>query len=287
MKKITAVLLAILFMFTLAACGESDYDKDTTFGGANQEEAYNNEKETRKNSSGSDSYDTVNITADIGALTVVSGEKFSFEVRNINQNWLETEKTDDTFTVKYSPSVAGETFSGGGTTHELLLTLPEEGFPKELNITIGAGVLTVTDAVCGDLSIHQGAGAVNINGISAYDGKLYCGAGKFSADNVSFTNSLDVTGGMGYAVIKGSLGDTVNISGGIGAMRFDSMGSRDEYTVTANSPLRPLFVNGSAYGNDGSWQTVEGDGASTTEAGSEKTITVSGGIGRIDINFAQ
>lgn len=285
MKKFIAILLAVLFVFALAGCGENDSDTASSSKKNDGQKTQSSETvdETKKNSSSSDSYETINITADIGALTVISGEEFSFEVRNINQNWLETEKTEDTFTVKYSPSVAGETFSGGGTTHELLLTIPEDGFPKELNITIGAGVLNVTNAVCGNLSVHQGAGAVSINGISASTGKLYCGAGKFSAENVSFTKSLDVTGGMGYSVIKGNLGDTVNVTGGIGAMRLDSTGSREEYTVTANSPLRPLFVNGSAYGNDGSWQTVEGENAPA--ANGDKTITVSGGIGRIDINF--
>lgn len=264
MKKFLALICAAALIFTFAGCGgekdTSDADKKEN---SQQTEKYENK-----------GYDTIEITADVGAVTIASGDEFSLKTRNINEDWLKIEEEGKSYKVTYSPDVS-ESLQGGGSTHELVITIPEEDCPKEMIITMGAGYLKADGLKCEKIRINQSAGAVKINGLTADSGDLRCGAGYFNAENINIKDKLDITGGMGYSDIKGVFGDNVTINGGVGAMRLDVEGSRDDYNILSNAPTRVLYVDNSVYNS-----------TQQEENSSKGTITVEGGIGRIGINFA-
>lgn len=268
MKKVLALICGIVLIFTLAGCGDSSGEKEGDSSALNTSE--NSEQTEKQKNKG---YDTIEITADVGAVTITTGTEFSLKTRNINEDWLKTEEEGKSYKVTYSPDVSNAS-QVGGSTHELLITIPEEDCPEEIVITMGAGYLKATDLKCENIRINQSAGAVKINGLTADKGDFRCGAGYFNVENLQIKDALDITGGMGYCDIAGGFGNNITVNGGVGAMRLDVDSSRDDYAIKANTPTRVLYVDHAVY-----------NATEETENSSKGVITVDGGIGRIDVNF--
>lgn len=269
MKKVLALICGVILILTLAGCGDSSSVKESDSSAVNTNE--NSEQTEKQENKG---YDTIEITADVGAVTITTGAEFSLKTRNINQSWLKTEEEGKSYKVTYSPDVDGSS-QVGGSTHELLITIPEDDCPEEIIITMGAGYLKANDLKCENIRINQSAGAVRINGLAADNGDFRCGAGYFNVENLQIKDALDITGGMGYSDIVGEFGKNVTVNGGVGAMRLDVTGSRDDYAISANTPTRVLYVD-----------HVMFDSSEQVNDSSKGVITVDGGIGRIDVNFA-
>lgn len=270
MKKVLALICGVILIFTLAGCGDNASGEEGNSSSVNTNE---NVQQTEKHKN--KGYDSIEITADVGAVTITTGDEFSLRTRNINEAWLKTEEDGKkSYKVTYSPDVSTSS-QAGGSTHELILTIPEDDCPEEIIITMGAGYLKANGLKCENIRINQSAGAVKINGLTADTGDFRCGAGYFNVENLKIEDKLDITGGMGYCDVSGEFGEDITINGGVGAMRLDMAGSRDDYAITANTPTRVLYVDHSVY------NSTDEDTDS-----SKGKITVDGGIGRIDINFA-
>lgn len=271
MKKVLALICGVILIFSFAGCGDSSDIKEGDSAAVNTNES-SQQTEKHKNKG----YDIIEITTDVGAVTITTGDEFSLRTNNINEAWLKTEEDGKkSYKLTYSPKVAGSAQTIGGSTHELFLTIPEDDCPKEIIITMGAGYLKADGIKCENIRINQSAGAVRINSLTADAGDFRCGAGYFNVENLKIEDKLDITGGMGYCDINGEFGENVTVNGGVGAMRLDMAGSRNDYSIKANTPTRVLYVNHALYNSSGE----DNDSA-------KGLITVDGGIGRIDINFA-
>ena len=267
MKKVIAVLLALMLLLTFAGCGDSSGVKESDSSDVNiGEKTEQTEKQENKG------YNSIEITADVGAVKIRTAEEFSLKTRNINESWLKIEEEGKSYKLTYSPDVS-DSSTVGGSTHELILYIPEDDCPEEIIITMGAGYLEADDLTCESIRINQSAGAVRVSGLTADKGDFRCGAGYFNVENLKIKDTLDITGGMGYSDIAGDFGKNVTVNGGVGAMRLDFDGSRDDYAISANTPTRVLYVDHALYST------------SDEDDSSEGVITVDGGIGRIDINF--
>lgn len=294
MKKIIALILSLIMLFAFAGCGKDDAEQAESDTFYSEETENKIEIETLSESepdSEAQPYEEINVNADIGSVTITTGEEFSFKVRNTNNKWLKTEKTDTSFSVTYSPQLNGDGSNGiNSSTHELQLTLPKNRYPKEINIKMGAGQLKINDIFCGVISVEQGAGNVDIDGVEAMVASFRSGAGKFTAKNLDIKNNLNITGGMGYSYFQGKPGSEIKVDGGIGAIKLDIDGKRTNYSVEGNNALRPLYINGKVFGHGSSedgWQTIDGD-TSFAEDPQEthlNRIVISGGVGRVDVNF--
>ena len=156
----------------------------------------------------------------------------------------------------------------------LTIYIPEEAEFKEVELSCGAGRLTI-DRLCSEsLEFELGAGDVSIGELTATKyADIQGGAGRITISGGMLRN-LDLEMGVGQMNLTSALKGDCELQSGLGEANITLTGSKDDYRIRVEKGIGSVCVNGETV-SDGN---VFGSG--------ENYVSVEGGIGAINLEFA-
>lgn len=231
-----------------------------------------------------------------GTSSVVSEESQSFDF-DAGACELEIEISAASFTVR-----AEECEKITVTTNLRNLTAKESG--GKLTVKEKSRFLTVTDSDAyveivypigtsfEDVDITSGAGRLTVSSLTADKLELELGAGETVIENMTVRHEADIAGGAGALILRKSEITRLKLEMGVGEFSFDGIllgkneislgigeahltlgGGKDSYTLDLEKGIGEIKVDGTVVGN-----SKIGDG--------DTRVEIEGGIGSIRIDYA-
>lgn len=155
----------------------------------------------------------------------------------------------------------------------LTVYIPKDFVFKSVDISTGAGKLTVDGISADSFDLELGAGECIINSLTiTRSSNIEGGAGSVSILGGSIKN-LNLEMGVGELNLKAALLGESELNLGVGEVKITLLGGRDSYTVELNKALGNIKLDGESLSSS----RVVGNGANSVE--------VNGGIGNIDVSF--
>ncbi len=165
----------------------------------------------------------------------------------------------------------------GITEREAALTLciPEGKSFDRVELTTGAGRLTVDRLSADTLKLELGAGEVTIDELNAaLAADIAGGAGKITVYGGSL-HDLDLEMGVGELNLTSALTGACELELGIGQSNIKVLGEKAEYRLDLQKGLGSLTVDGVSISN------------TETYTGGRHSLSIHGGIGAIYVDFAR
>ena len=208
-----------------------------------------------------------NLDIEINAadLLIKEGEAFSVES---NLKHLKVEEKGGLLTIQ-------ETKKFTGTYNGALLTVyvPAGTVFDNVNLTTGAGRLTIGNLASGTLDFELGAGDVSIDSlVTTKSADIEGGAGRITIVGGALKD-LDLDMGVGQLNLTSALTGNCQLDLGVGESNITLIGSKENYKLDLEKGLGNISVDGvnvSDYGSSGN--------------GTNK-VEINGGVGSINVRF--
>ena len=208
-----------------------------------------------------------NLDIEINAADISVKEGNAFSVES-NLKYLKVEEKGGVLTVKEN-----RRFSGTNTGAVLTVYVPAGTVFDNVNLTTGAGRVTVEKLQSGTLDFELGAGEVSVGFLSASrSADIEGGAGKITISNGVLKN-LDLEMGMGQLNLVAALTGDCQLDLGVGETNITLIGKREDYRLELEKGLGSISVDGKEVTDFGS----SGNGSNKVE--------INGGIGAIRVQF--
>lgn len=198
-----------------------------------------------------------------GAIKIVSGDSFHVFMNNIpedgytsyvkNGTWIieDSENSNDIinfFGIKIPFDSFGINVNiDEDNTPNMIITIPEDFHGENINIDLGAGMLTA-DKISGDkVTLTVGAGKMEVKelNVSSYV-DMECGAGELVISEMT-AQDVKVDCGVGNLRIKGSILGNAKINCGLGNVSLDLNGDEDSYNYTIDCGIGNVIINDRSY----------------------------------------
>ena len=166
---------------------------------------------------------------------------------------------DGTLEFKTSNKVWKENGLNNKEAGTYILYVPETLTLGEINITAGAGELTVQGITSMEMEMNLGAGNTVLTDIGIDDTEVRCGAG-----NVD---------------LNGKLQGDINIECGVGNVTMTLEGKKTDYNYDIATGIGGMHIAGTTYG------TL--DRSVNEDNGAPYTIEMIGGVGEVEISFRE
>lgn len=217
----------------------------------------------------------LDISNNVGKLTVKSGDRFMVEGRNVSKDFKASVK-NGTLIVKDDSVIKFLFFTFRRPKDKSYITVyvPSDFTAEEIKINSGAGEVFMEDLSTERLIVDAGVGTIYGYNITAQHVKGNGGVGDITFNDVNFSN-VDFDSGIGNLKIDGLLLGNSKFNCGIGDIVLYINGGRDDYGLKIDSGIGSIRVNGEKISSD--YNDI-----GTTD----HTIKIDGGIGNVDINFS-
>ena len=209
-----------------------------------------------------------NLDIEINAadLCIKEGEAFSVES---NLKYLKVEEKGGHLTIQETKIFTG-TYIGAVLT----VYVPAGTVFDNVNITTGAGRLTIESLSSGTLDFELGAGDVSVDSLVATESAdIDGGAGRITITNGTLKD-LDLDMGVGQLNLTSALTGDCQLDLGVGESNITLIGDKEDYRLDLEKGLGSISVDGKNVSDYGS----SGNGTSRVE--------INGGVGSIDVRFA-
>ena len=207
---------------------------------------------------------SVNISA--AELDIKTGEKFGVET---NHKYLECEAKGDILKINEKRSLF---FSHPGGM-KVILTVPKGILFDYVDISAGAGSVTIDELLANSLSVELGAGELKAGRLDAIDNaEIDGGAGSVTISGGRLNNA-DIDMGVGELNLTGELSGKSSIDYGIGETNLVLIGEEDDYKIELDKGIGEAWLDGKKMSDD----SVYGAG--------KNFIEIDGGIGELNIKF--
>lgn len=209
----------------------------------------------------------LNIEINAADLYIKEGDAFSVES---NLKHLEVEEKGGLLTIHEARKFTG-TYNGA----ELTVYVPTGTVFDNVNLTTGAGRLTIESLSSGTLNFELGAGDVSIDSlVAAKSADVEGGAGRITITNGALKD-LDLDMGVGQLNLTSVLTGDCQLDLGVGESNITLIGSKEDYKLDLEKGLGRILVDGKAVSDYGS----SGNGTNKVE--------INGGIGAIQVLFKE
>jgi len=208
-----------------------------------------------------------NLDIEINAadFTIKQGDALSVES---NLKYLTVEESNGTLTIKET-----KILKGNYRDATLILYIPANTVFERVNMTAGAGRVTIDSLSAEDIDFSFGAGEVSIQSlIATSSADMDGGAGKITISGGALHN-LDLDMGVGQFNLTSALAGRNKFDLGVGETNITVLGHKDDYSVDVEKGLGSLMVDGESLSDFGS----SGNG--------RHTLKIHGGIGAIHLDF--
>ena len=166
---------------------------------------------------------------------------------------------------------------GGGSYEKAVLTIyvPVGTVFENVNITTGAGRLTVDNLSAETIDFELGAGEVSIGSLVATkSADIEGGAGRITVSGGALKN-LDMDMGVGELNLTSAFSGECKLDMGVGESNITLIGNKDDYKLDLEKGLGSITVDGKDVSDFGS----SGNGTNK--------VDISGGIGAINVRFEE
>ena len=166
---------------------------------------------------------------------------------------------------------------GGGSYENAVLTIyvPVGTVFENVNITTGAGRLTVDNLFAETIDFELGAGEVSIGSLVATkSADIEGGAGRITVSGGALKN-LDMDMGVGELNLTSAFSGECKLDMGVGESNITLIGNKDDYKLDLEKGLGSITVDGKDVSDFGS----SGNGTNK--------VDISGGIGAINVRFEE
>lgn len=207
----------------------------------------------------------LNIEINAADLFVKEGEAFAVES---NLKHLKVEEKGGRLTVE-------ETKRFGGTYNGAVLTvyIPAGTVLESVNLTTGAGRLTIDSLSSGTLDFELGAGEVSIASLIATKSvDIEGGAGRITIADGALKD-LELEMGVGQLNLTSALTGNCKLDLGVGESNLTLIGNKDDYRLDLEKGIGNITVDGTSVTDYSS----SGNGTNAVE--------INGGIGAINVKF--
>lgn len=208
----------------------------------------------------------LDISLEATNLEIEVGDKFKITRIDTSDNFHIINKNDGTLRIEES----GITFWNSKAAGTLKVEIPTSSYLDSLDISMGAGKISIDGVEVPDFELEQGAGTVDISNCKFDKVKFEGGAGKIDIKS-STLNDLDLETGVGSANIEAYILGNSKIEVGVGSMNLTLLGGMDNYMVFAEKGIGSINVDGESY-------------TSPVGTGLNK-INIEGGVGSINVKF--
>lgn len=208
-----------------------------------------------------------NLDIEINAadLSIKEGEVFSVES---NLKHLKVEENGGLLTIEETKKYTG-TYTGAVLT----VYVPAGTVFDSVNLTTGAGRLTIGNLFSGTLDFELGAGDVAIESlVAAESADIEGGAGRITVAGGALRN-LDLVMGVGQLNLTAALTGNCQLDMGVGESNITLIGSKEDYKLELEKGLGSILVDGVNVSDYGS----HGNGSNQVE--------INGGVGSINVSF--
>ena len=195
-----------------------------------------------------DSLDGDCLVIEVKATDVVinSGDKFEYKTNN---DCVTVNNENGRITVKE------EKIATGLDSSKLELTIPR-------------------DKVFSTIELSGGAGNITVNGLNAENLEFKLGVGDVTVNDLVISDNAEIDCGVGDFTVNGGAFNDIELNIGVGNATLNASGTADEYTVYVSRAIGDIAVDGKKISSD---KTI-GNGS--------KSIEVNGGMGNLKILFA-
>lgn len=207
---------------------------------------------------------SVNLSA--AELEIKTGDKFTVET---NHKYLKCEEKDDILKI----SETRPPFASHPRGMKIILTVPKESTFDYVDISAGAGSVTIDELLANSLSVELGAGELKAGRLDALDkAEIDGGAGSVTI-NAGQLNNADIDMGIGELNLTSGLSGKSSIDYGVGETNLVLIGEDDDYKIELDKGIGEARLAGKKMSDD----SVYGAG--------KNFIEIDGGIGELNITF--
>ena len=213
----------------------------------------------------------LDIEINAADLYIKEGEAFSVESNLKN---LKVDDNNGRLTIK---DLTKNKRFGGYSYENAVLTIyvPVGTVFENVNITTGAGRLTVDNLSAETIDFELGAGEVSIGSLVATkSADIEGGAGRITVSGGALKN-LDMDMGVGELNLTSAFSGECKLDMGVGESNITLIGNKDDYKLDLEKGLGSITVDGKDVSDFGS----SGNGTNK--------VDISGGIGAINVRFEE
>ena len=253
MIKHIAVILSTILLICLVGCSNQDLVLD-------EAKTYDTTSEIK----------SLDIRINAADFKIEYAEKFSV-VSNLKN--LEVDENNGTLTLKDLTKVK----LGKDLYNDAMVTIyiPEGTVFESINLTTGAGRLTIDRLSAATMNLELGAGEVTIDTLIATSNiDIDGGAGKITISGGALHN-LDLDMGAGQLNLTSVLTGKSDFDLGIGESNITVIGNKDDYKLDIEKGIGNITVDGTSVSN------IKGQGNGNND------IEIRGGIGAINLKFGE
>lgn len=240
--------------------------------------------------------DKLVILADIGGITVKQGDRASVSCENVVMDWVAVENADGTMKVTYQPPTPESIKDMDTSSHQFTVTLPNNHAITNVELNTGTGTMVVDNLITNSLTLAQGTGNMEINDVQASDIAIECGTGEIVAKGIIAKQATQIHMGTGTLALSGDFSGMLCLEGGTGDATLNFSQPKENYTITGESFVRKISIDGEAMKNQGdSWEdfALDEDEMPLTSTKKETqptsesrhSIKIDGGTGKVSLNF--
>ncbi len=219
----------------------------------------------------SDSIESLYIDIGAAKLDILIGNEFTLETNNkyvsCSDSGSKLKIREDGIRILPFSSVDSDTY--------IKLTVPTDFEFKNIEISTGAGDISIAELRTAELDLELGAGRVTFDALYvSREADIDGGAGELKI-NSGEIHGLDFDMGVGKTTLCLSFSGKNQINMGVGDLDISLLGEKDDYTIDIDKGIGKVTVDGTSFGNG----SILGNGSNRIE--------IDGGIGAIDVKFVK
>lgn len=211
-----------------------------------------------------------------GNLVIIKGDTAGYRTSDFEANGIEIESSGDTLTFTEGDWHDALRFAREKPGPILELTLKGGTELDELEISLGAGNMTVEDIDTGLMRIESGAGTVTVDSVVSGDTEIKTGAGKIRITD-SRLNDARIETGAGKLEFAGRLTGKSVVSTGAGSAELDLTGKEGDYFIEYQRGIGTVTIGDKRFTGAGNGSVGKSDAPNRLELNT--------GLGSVRVDF--
>lgn len=209
-----------------------------------------------------DVLDNLEIDVYSAKVYIKEGEKFQVTT---DSNYVSTRQSVDTFIIQEEEHFIKDSSS-------VTIYVPKDFKFKDVEINIGAGEFEVDVLNANKLYFSLGAGTTTIYDMNIEKAIINTGTGELEIKN-GVASELDLSTGIGDTYTTLDILKRANLDAGVGNLKLTILDNKEKYLIDVSKGIGNITVDGTYITED------------SVIANGDIELTVTGGIGNIDIDF--
>lgn len=220
--------------------------------------------------------ENLDISSGYGKLVVKRGDKFRVEATSVSDSF-KAEVKNNTLVIDDTDFINNFLWFDFGTKFykkaSITVYVPDGFDAGRIDIDNGAGDVRLDNIITDILIIDAGVGDITGENIQARKVDANGGVGDITFTDIDFSD-VDFDSGVGDIEIEGIIKGESEFDCGVGDLDIIIKGSREDYALDVDSGIGSIRVNGSKVSSE-----------YNDNYKADHTISISGGIGDVEIDF--